>query len=88
MLLLTSGKYCCLWCLIPQKKLIKPRTARNRFPDRNLTNISGDHQRFVDAGSVLADAKFFNNCITEHFFDIPIDNASSMNIPTYYHYFV
>lgn len=69
------GRHCCLWCLITYEALQKPRGTRGRFAQRTLQNIEADHKRFLDDGADMKKAKFFNNAITPHFFDIPIDHV-------------
>lgn len=69
------GRHCCLWCVITYEKLQEPRDERGRYAARTLETIKADHQRFVADGSNLKKAKLFNNAITDHFFDIPVDHV-------------
>ncbi len=53
-----------------------PREERKRFPSRTLQTLQDDHQKFLEeGGGDLKKAKFYNNVITDHFFDIPIDSV-------------
>lgn len=69
------GRHCCLWCLITYEELQKPKALRDSFAERTLQNIKADHQRFLADIGDLKKAKFFNNAITDHFFDISIDHV-------------
>lgn len=78
------GCYCCLWCEISGDKLIIPRKDRGRFASRTLEKLRSDHQRFLlEGGGNLKKAKFYNNAITEHFFNIPIDSVCTVS--THWH---
>ena len=70
------GRHCCLWCEISGDKLIVPRGERGRFPSRTVERLKNDHQHFlVEGRGDLKKAKLYNNAITEHFFNIPIDSV-------------
>ena len=56
-----------------------PPSQQPPFPERTLEHIKQEHQRFMEAGGNLKDAKKFHNCIAEPLFDIPINNVSTIN---------
>ena len=59
--------------------IASPPSQQPPFPERTLEHIKQEHQRFMEAGGNLKDAKKFHNCIAEPLFDIPIDNVSTIN---------
>ena len=63
-----SGRHCCLWCTITSQQLMIPRANR---PLRSLYTLNERHAIFVQDGSNLKKAKFFDNVIGPTFFDIP-----------------
>ena len=58
-----SGRHCCLWCHIRQDQLIEPPSVPGPVAARTTQSICKDHQKFVDAGALYKDAKFYNNCM-------------------------
>lgn len=73
------GRHCSLWCEITADKLSEPRKERGRYPARTLQWLQQDHQRFMEeGGGNLKKAKLFNNVISKHFFDIPIDSVCTI----------
>lgn len=74
------GRHNCLWCTIRSSDLKTPLQVRGRSPARSLESLRSDHQKFVNAGSQLKQAKEFNNAIHEPFFDIPLDQVSILSM--------
>jgi hypothetical protein len=61
--------------------LIKPRSERGRSPARTLQGIREDHQRFLTEGKGnIKKAKLFNNVISEHFFDIAVEEVLYVHV--------
>ena len=76
MMYLKTGRYNCLWCLIPSSKLIESPAKRGSFPMRSLESLKADHTRFLTEGQGnLRVAKQYNNAIGEIFFVIPLNNV-------------
>ena len=71
----SAGRHCCLWCLITADKLRDP-PADGAVGERTTENIISDNRRYVQAGSVLKNAKLFNNAIQKPFFqNIPLSQV-------------
>lgn len=47
--------------------------------DRSLDTMLADHQRFVASGGDIKNAKHYNNCINEPFFNIPLSQVPYMD---------
>ena len=60
----TTGKHCCLWCLVTSEELKSPPSS---VGCRTAGNIVTDFSRFQAAGGDLKKAKEFNNCVREPF---------------------
>ena len=70
------GRHCCLWCLIAHNDMKVPLSERGRSQYRSLKVIKSDLHSFLTEGrGDLKKAKFFNNAISEHFFDIDIEEV-------------
>lgn len=76
---LTSGRQCCLWCLIKQTQLKAPPSVRGPVQLRTIQSICADHKRFTDNGSVVV--KEYNNCQYEPFFtNFPLTQVYTVDI--------
>ena len=73
-----AGRHNCLWCTVRSSDLRVPLRLRGRSPARSLESLKSDHQRFVEAGSNIKNAKEFNNAIREPFFSIPLDQVRNV----------
>ena len=71
----TTGSYPCLYCLIPNKNMATPLSARGHAPPRSLHSIHTHHQKYLASGRVRKTAQQFYNCICEHIFDIPTEQV-------------
>ncbi|KAL5508865.1 hypothetical protein EMCRGX_G004125 [Ephydatia muelleri] len=67
------GSYPCLYCLIPNKNMATPLSARGHAPPRSLHSIHTHHQKYLASGGVRKTAQQFYNCICEPIFDIPTE---------------
>ena len=73
------GEKPCLWCLITLEELAIPLTIRGPCIRRTLASIVADHNRFLLSGGNLKNAKNFNNCIDEPFFNIELSQVDVNN---------
>lgn len=60
-----------------------PSANRSKVDCRTLEKINEDHMKFVQHGSNIKKAKYFNNCPMEALFDIPLDQVCML--PIYWH---
>eukprot|EP00731_Ephydatia_muelleri_P029391 Em0020g1035a len=70
-----SGKQPCLFCLITLDQLGMSVDRRGSCVPRSLDSIILDHQSFIEAGGNLKRAKWYNNCIHDPFFNIPLSQT-------------
>eukprot|EP00731_Ephydatia_muelleri_P033241 Em0026g61a len=70
-----SGKQPCLFCLITLDQLGMSVDRRGSCVPRSLDSIILDHQSFIEAGGNLKRAKWYNNCIHDPFFNIPLSQV-------------
>ncbi len=77
---LYPGRHRCLWCLIGSDTLKIPRQDRGRHTLRTLPGITEDLNRFLASGGNIKNAKHFNNVMGSHFFDVDLDNVSTILI--------
>ena len=66
--MLSSGRHCCLWCLIRTDQLKTSPSARGLVDMRTTRTIVGDYQKFKEGGGNIKKAKQYNNVICEPFF--------------------
>ena len=78
-ILVTSGRHCCLWCHIASSSLKIPLSVRGRSLDRTLQTLRSDHDKFLQAGGNIKNAKHFNNEIDKAMFDIPLMQVTHKN---------
>ena len=78
-ILLTSGRHCCLWCHITSASLKIPLSVRGRSLNRTLQTLRSDHDKFLQAGGNIKNAKHFNNVIDKAMFDIPLMQVRHKN---------
>ena len=71
-LYLSTGRHCCLWCLVPSSDLQRCTF----YQRRTLAGIEQDHARFLAAGGDIRRAKHFNNVIHRPIFNIELDQVS------------
>ena len=69
--MVSLGRHPCLWCCITSKDMALPKASRPPSDVRTLQKLSNDYKEFTEAGSLLKNAKNFNNVIGKIFFDIP-----------------
>ncbi len=73
-LLLKTGKYCCIWCLVTSDQLRDPPQS---VPARSTQSICDDFKSFTAAGADLKKAKQHNNVVRQPFFPgIPLTNVN------------
>eukprot|EP00731_Ephydatia_muelleri_P038374 Em0736g4a len=72
---LLMGKQPCLFCLITLDQLGMSVDRRGSCVPRSLDSIILDHQSFIEAGGNLKRAKWYNNCIHDPFFNIPLSQT-------------
>ena len=70
------GCYPCLYCLVFHENMVKPLSASRHAPPRTYESICTDHQRYIASGVRRKQVKHFYNCITEHIFNIPIEQVN------------
>ena len=73
----TTGSYPCLYCLIPNKNMATPLSARGLAPPRSLHSVHTHHQKYLASGGGRKTAQQFYNCICEPIFDIPTEQVQS-----------
>ncbi|XP_057293451.1 uncharacterized protein LOC130622074 [Hydractinia symbiolongicarpus] len=73
-----NGRHCCLWCSIKTDQLCIPKFIRGSFPKRSLDSLNTNLQRFRDNGSLVKNAKHYQNVIHDCFFNIPLEQVSIM----------
>ena len=73
------GNYPCLWCLTKKSDI---QCKQGQQPERTVTSLSIDHQRFIDFGKGNKKwASCYNNSIHSPMLDIPLDRVT----PPYLH---
>ena len=73
----SGGVRPCLHCHCTKKDMANTsdlRTAEDQQP-RTLTTLTRDHERYIEAGSQLSQAKHYNNVIWPCILPVPISNA-------------
>eukprot|EP00731_Ephydatia_muelleri_P022828 Em0015g411a len=75
LLLHDAGKQLCLFCLITLDQLGMSVDRRGSCVPCSLDSIILDHQSFIEAGGNLKRAKWYNNCIHDSFFNIPLSQT-------------
>ena len=83
-----NGRHCCLWCLATKEDLKNPNADS---PLRTVESMIFDSDMYVEGGSVLKNAKLYNNMIYRPLFDIPLEQivppGLHISLGTYLKYF-
>ena len=80
LIIILSGRHCCLWCRIERGQLKEFPSKRTEQPVlRDLHTIAAAHSDFVSKGEGnLKVAKKYFNAIATPFFNIPVDQVSTV----------
>eukprot|EP00731_Ephydatia_muelleri_P019270 Em0012g95a len=70
-----SGKHPCLWCLVTLDQLQTSSPTSRLCARRSLETMLADYQWFIASGGDIKNAKYYNNCINEPFFKIPLSQV-------------
>ena len=69
----------CLWCLVTLDQLRTSSPTSRLCARRSLETMLADYQRFIASGGDIKNAKYYNNCINEPFFKIPLSQVPCMD---------
>lgn len=69
-----------MFCLVTLDELKTSSPSSVQCTRRTLDTILADHQRFIASGGDIKNAKHYNNCINEPFFNIPLSQVLQYTI--------